>query len=67
MIRTLLAIGAFLAILLAIPYWAPGGFSALPVPMVLLLGVAAVVAFVVGRRRRAKGWGTGLGERGRPD
>ena len=61
------AIFTVFSILLAIPYWAPGGFSALPVPMVLLLGIAAAVAFVVGRRRRAKGWGTGLGERGKPD
>lgn len=58
MIQTLIGIVIFLALLAGMPYLWPNGFSEPPFVMIGLLVIAAVVAFVVGRKRRAKGWGT---------
>ena len=58
MIRPLIAIVVFLALLAGIPYLWPDGFSEPPVLMIILLAAAAVVALVAGHRRRSRGWGT---------
>jgi hypothetical protein len=62
MVRPLVAIAIFLVLLAAIPYYWPSGFSEPPVLMIILLAVAAGVALVVGRRRRAKSWSTAPNE-----
>ncbi|WP_458094078.1 hypothetical protein [Roseomonas sp. WA12] len=58
MIQTLVGIVIFLALLVGMPFVWPNGFSEPPFVMIGLLVIAAVVAFIVGRRRRARGWGT---------
>ncbi|SHJ09395.1 hypothetical protein SAMN02745194_01755 [Roseomonas rosea] len=58
MLRTIVGIVIFLALLAVIPYIWPNGFSEPPVAMIVLLAVAALVAAVAGRKRRARGWGT---------
>ena len=58
MIRTIVGIVIFLALLSVMPYVWPDNFSQPPIVMIVLLAVAAVVAFIVGRRRRQRGWGT---------
>ncbi|MBP0443391.1 hypothetical protein J8J14_01245 [Roseomonas sp. SSH11] len=57
-LKTIIGIVIFLALLAGLPYVWPNGFSETPLPMVVLLAIAAVVAFLVGRKRRARGWGT---------
>lgn len=58
MLRTVVGIVIFLALLSAMPYFWPDSFSQPPIVMIVLLAIAAVVAFLVGRRRRQRGWGT---------
>ncbi|MCR0984600.1 hypothetical protein [Roseomonas populi] len=58
MLRTIVGIVIFLALLAIIPYVWPDNFSQPPIVMIVLLAIAAAVAFVVGRRRRQRGWGT---------
>jgi hypothetical protein len=61
MLRTIIGIVIFLALLAVIPYIWPTGFSEPPVAMITLLAVAALVAVLAGRKRRARGWGTRSG------
>ena len=54
MLRTAIGMALLLAMLVGIPLLWPDGFSEPPLVMVGLLAIAAVAAFVVGRRRRAR-------------
>ena len=58
MVQTVIGIVIFLAMLAGMPYLWPNGFSEPPIVVIVLLAVAAVVALIVGRKRRARGWGT---------